>query len=76
MEDYRLYILKQCPFCKKVLRFMEKNDINIEILDIEEGKNRDELEKLGGMVQVPALRMGDKIMYESGDIIKYFKENL
>lgn len=55
---------------------MEKNDINIETLDIEEGDNRDQLEKLGGMVQVPALRMGDKIMYESGDIIKFFKENL
>lgn len=75
MEAYRLYVMKACPFCKKVTRYMDKHNINIQVVDIGEANHREDLLSLGGQVQVPALRKDDKIMYESSDIVKYLKEN-
>lgn len=75
MENYKLYIMPNCPFCKKVVKFMKKNNIDLEVLDIADEDHRKDLQELGGMTQVPALRKDDDIMYESMDIIDYMKEN-
>lgn len=78
MEKLTLYIMNTCPFCKKVLRFIEKNKIEgIEVKDIiGNEKNERELIEIGGKKQVPMLLIGEKPMYESDDIIKYLKENM
>lgn len=76
MSKYKLYSMDQCPFCKKVLRAIEKYGVDIEIADLYEENNSNELEEKGGKVQVPALEIDGEIMYESSDIIKYIKENM
>lgn len=75
MKDLALYYKPECPFCQKVLAFMEDNGIEIELRNIHEGDNEKDLEDLGGKAQVPGLLKDGKIMYESDDIIAFLKEN-
>ena len=75
MTDLTLYYMPTCPFCLKVLAFMKKNDIEVPLKDVNVGSNRQELMQLGGMTQVPCLVIDGKAMYESEDIINWFKEN-
>ena len=61
--DLKLYYKETCPFCKKVLRFIENKKIEgVELVDIK------------GMDQVPCLFIDGKPMYESMDIIKFLDE--
>lgn len=48
---------------------------DVELVDIKEGNNNEDLIKRGGKDQVPCLFIDGKPLYESDDIIKYFKEN-
>lgn len=77
MEKLTLYIMNTCPFCRKVLKFIEENKIEgIEIKDIiGNEQNEKELIEKGGKKQAPMLMIGEKPMYESDDIIEYLKEN-
>lgn len=79
MEDLRLVVMNRCPFCKKVEYFLSKNNlqdkVRVESVDDTPGL-RDEVLEKGGMAQYPVLIMGDEAMYESMDIIQYFKDNL
>lgn len=76
MKDLKFYYMKSCPYCKKVLNYMKKNNIEVEMLEIKEDpKNQDDLIKLGGKDQVPMLLIDGKPLYESSDIIEWFKNN-
>lgn len=70
-----LYILDSCPYCKKVMEFLDENNIPYKKLDVSEPENYDNLQKIGGKSQVPFLydKEKDLKMYESDDIIEYFK---
>ena len=70
-----LYILEDCPYCKKVLTFLDEMGIKFNKIDIIVKKNEDTLVQLGGKRQVPFLVDKDRNiqMYESGDIIEYLK---
>lgn len=72
-----LYYKPECPFCQKVLNYMMDNCQikDVELVDIKEGNNNEDLIKRGGKDQVPCLFIDGKPLYESDDIIKYFKEN-
>lgn len=76
MPKLELYYRPMCPFCQKVLRFIEENSISLELKDIsgtpELGR---ELTSLGGKTQVPCLSIDGKTLYESDDIIQWLKEN-
>ena len=72
--DLKLYYKPECPFCKKVLSFMEKNDIELELKNIHDEENKKFLVEEGGMNQVPCLFIDGKAMYESDDIIEFLKE--
>ena len=76
MKDYKLFVGTICPYCKKVEKFMEENNIDIEVINIE--KDRDALRQLideGGKRQVPCLYHDGEYLYESDDIIKFLGEN-
>ena len=66
-----LYILETCPYCRKVMDFMDKESIRYNKKDISIPANRDMLMKLGGMEQVPFLYDDGVSHYESDKIIKY-----
>lgn len=72
-----LYYKAECPFCQKVLNYMMDNCQikDVGLVDIKEGNNNEDLIKRGGKDQVPCLFIDGKALYESDDIIKYFKEN-
>ena len=75
-----LYHFRTCPFCIKTRHAMKRLSLNIETRDAQhDPKAREELERGGGQVKVPCLRMVDDQgketwMYESADIIAYLQE--
>lgn len=77
MQELKLYVMEVCPFCRKVERYIDKNNIDgVEIMDIKKDpKNQEDLIALGGKDQVPMLLIDGKPLYESSDIIQWFKDN-
>ncbi len=75
-----LYQFKACPFCIKAHRAIHKLGLNIQTVDaMNDAQARNELQQMGGKVQVPCLRIleegkDDTWMYESGDIIQYLQK--
>ena len=70
-----LYVLENCPYCKKVMSYADEKNININKINIDEKQNEEALIKLGGKRQVPFLVDKERNiqMYESSDIIEYLK---
>ena len=80
--ELALYQYLTCPFCVKVRRELTRLNLAIELRDAHnDPKWRAELEREGGMQQVPCLKIPDtkakngyRWMYESDDIIAYLRE--
>lgn len=71
-KNLELYIKSGCPYCHKVLAFMDANGIELPLHNIDESDaDRERLVEVGGKRQVPCLFIGGKAMYESDDIIAY-----
>lgn len=76
MKDLKFYYMKSCPYCKKVMQYMKLNGITVEMVDIHANpQNEKDLIRLGGKDQVPMLLIDGKPLYESNDIIEWFKNN-
>ena len=71
MKDLTLYYKITCPYCQKVLRFMESRGIILALANVDESHNRERLIEVGGKYQVPCLFIDGVAMYESDDIIAY-----
>ena len=70
-----LFVLNTCPYCKKVMNFMDENNIAYKKIDTSDNDNALRLLSIGGKDQVPFLyneETNDKI-YESNDIIEYLQ---
>jgi len=77
MKELKFYYMPTCPFCKKVIQYMDRNNIEVEMLDIKaDPKNQKDLIEIGGIDQVPMLLIDGKPLYESDDIIQWFKNNM
>ena len=75
LKTYSLYQFNACPFCIKVRRVMRKLNLPIELKNANTDENiKEELLAGGGSPKVPCLRIGDKWMYESSDIVKFLEE--
>ena len=70
-----LFVLESCPYCKKVMDFLEKEDIKYRKIDISDKDSENSLIQIGGKRQVPFLIDTERNiqMYESDDIIEYLK---
>jgi glutaredoxin 3 len=75
MPPLVLYVKFTCPFCIKVLNFIEESSIDIPLVDVTKDNNREQLIELGGKAMVPCLFIEGKPLYESDDIITYLKNN-
>lgn len=71
LENLTLYYKASCPYCRKVLAYMEEQDIACEMKNTLEPGVREELIAIGGKGQVPCLIIDGQPMYESADIIMY-----
>lgn len=75
-----LYQYFACPFCIKTRRTVHKLNIPLEYRDaqVRGGEHRNNLEKEGGQIKVPCLRIGDgeesTWLYESNAIIAYLNQ--
>ncbi|PXV64008.1 glutaredoxin family protein [Halanaerobium congolense] len=78
MFDLVLYYYPTCPYCRKVTKFIDKHDLEeIELKNINQDEEAEaELIEVGGKRQVPCLFINGKPLYESNDIINWFKSNL
>jgi glutaredoxin len=65
--------METCPYCRKVMNFLDENNIDYNKIDITNSENHRRLLELGGKDQVPFMVDNDIKMYESSDIIDYFK---
>lgn len=76
-----LYSRADCPFCQKVIAaakgfgLVEGKDFKI-IPASQNTPGREIVLKVGGKAMVPFLIDGDHSMYESNDIIAYFKSKV
>ena len=70
-----LFVLETCPYCKKVMDFLEKENIKYRKFDISNKDSENSLIQIGGKRQVPFLVDNERNiqMYESNDIIEYLK---
>jgi glutaredoxin len=71
-----LFISEACPYCQKVMKYFEENNIEYNKIDTADEDNVLRLMTLGGKDQVPFLVDGDVKMYESSDIIEYLKTKI
>jgi len=79
VKNMSLYQFKRCPFCVRTRRHIHKLNLPIEYRDASRGSAyRDELEKEGGEIKVPCLRIEEngetQWMYESAEIIAFLRE--
>ena len=73
-----LYTKNGCPFCHKVLDFVEEHGIEIDEREVySSDEHMNELMEKGGKRQIPFLHDTKKetMMYESGDIMEYLKDH-
>ena len=72
---FEIYVLESCPYCHKVLKFLEENSLKFKKIDIADKLAEETLIKLGGKRQVPFLVDKDRNiqLYESADILEYLK---
>ncbi len=70
-----LFILETCPYCRKVMNYLDEKGIKYNKIDISDKVAEEALIQLGGKRQVPFLVDKDRNiqMYESDDIIEYLK---
>jgi len=78
VKKLKMYQFYGCPFCIKTRRTVHKLALPIEYRGAQMGSPyRTELEKEGGKIQVPCLKIetekGVEWLYESSDIIKYLE---
>lgn len=71
-QNLELFYRPTCPFCQKVLRFMNAEGIELTLRDISADTSAaEELVRVGGKQQVPCLFIDGAPLYESGDIIDW-----
>ena len=73
-DNMYIYMKPYCPYCMKVDRFLEAEDIQIEHRSVADPANAEALRELGGKVQSPCLVVDGKPMYESDDIIAFLRD--
>ena len=76
MQELTLFYRPMCPYCQKVIHYIEQNNISLELKDVSgNSENHQELLTIGGKTQVPCLNIDEKALYESDDIIQWLSEN-
>ena len=70
-----LFILESCPYCHKVMDFLDSQHMKYRKIDISNKDSENSLIQMGGKRQVPFLVDTERNiqMYESRDIIEYLK---
>ena len=73
LQNHQLYYKKACPYCQKVLKYLEGHGITLDMRDTTQPGIQNDLVRIGGKKQVPCLVVDGRPLYESDDIIAYLK---
>lgn len=77
-QSCKLYIRDNCMFSRWAL-YTRKNlhiEDQLPVVNVSrDAQAKTELEGLGGKAQAPALRVGDRVMYESDEIAAYLSKH-
>lgn len=76
LADHTLYYKQSCPYCQKVLSFMDEHGITLDKRDTMQPGNQNDLVRIGGKKQVPCLVVDRKALYESDDIVAYLAQKI
>ena len=71
-----LYVMETCPFCRRVMDFLDQTHIEYNKMDVSKAENHRRLMEIGGKDQVPFLVEDNISMYESNDIVEYLKKRI
>lgn len=73
---FDLYILDSCPYCQKVMKYIDSKGIKYHKFDTKNKDNVLRLLSIGGKDQVPFLHDedNDEKIYESDKIIEYIEK--
>jgi glutaredoxin len=71
-----LYHFEECPYCQKVSRFINQNQLTIATKNIHKDPlAKEELLRISGKTQVPCLLIDGEPLFESDDIITWLTAN-
>lgn len=77
-QKISLFQFEDCPYCEKVRRKLKKKKIEFEKVEVPREREdviRKELFKKSGVLTVPVIKIGEKYIGESQEIIDYLDEN-
>jgi glutaredoxin len=71
-----LYYAPYCPFSREVLAYLNSIKKKIPMKNVKQDpKAKEDLKRLGGVLEVPCLMIGNKALYSSEAIIEWLKEH-
>lgn len=72
----KLFVLPTCPYCQRVLRYAQENDIALDIIEVPgDHAARTELRAVSGQTYVPTLVDKDTLIADDDDEIIRYLEN-
>lgn len=74
--EIKLYSAEWCTFCKKVKTFLDNNNVEHEIIDIDKDVSAKPWIKSQGLRTIPIAVIDGEILPDSELIIEKVKENL
>ncbi len=78
MAKITLYQFESCPFCEKVRNKLAELNLDYEKVNVpndREDSLRKELFEKSGVATIPVIKIDDKFIGDSGEIISYLEEN-
>lgn len=78
MTTITLFQFEQCPFCAKARAKLDELGLEYEKVNVpydREDPQRKELFEKSGVHTVPVIKIDDKYVGDSSEIIKYLEEN-
>ncbi|HPB67552.1 MAG TPA: glutaredoxin [Candidatus Omnitrophota bacterium] len=76
MNERLLYYKSTCPYCQKVLNFIDEQGIELPLKNIDQNAEyRKELLNIGGKSQVPCLFVNGQVLYDTDQIVDWLKQN-
>ncbi len=71
-----LYYVPYCPYCRQVLDYLKTIQKKVNLKNVkEDSAAKEELKRIGGVLEVPCLIIGEQALYSSETIIQWLKEN-
>ena len=75
--DLVLYKFDACPYCRKVMRAVDRLGVPVAYRDTErDPAAQAELLRVGGLDQVPCLFIDGRPLYESDDIVAFLEREV